>query len=51
MSTDPFLTTPAAAELRRAEGSFYICMALAAVATALAGFAPALYNPPPVWHH
>lgn len=45
MSTDPILTTPAAAELRRTEGRFYICMALAAVATALAGFAPALYNP------
>lgn len=38
-------TIPAATVLRRPEGWFYIGMALAAVVTALAGFAPAFYDP------
>jgi hypothetical protein len=45
MPIDTASAIPAATVLRRSEGRFYICMALAAVATALAGFAPALYDP------
>jgi len=42
---DTASTIPAATVLRRAEGRFYIGMALAAVVTALAGFAPAIFDP------
>jgi hypothetical protein len=45
MSIDTASRIPAAALLRRAEGRFYIGMALTAIATALAGFAPAIIDP------
>jgi len=45
MPIDTALTMPATTVLRRAEGRFYIGMALAAAATAIAGFAPAIYDP------
>ncbi len=45
MPADTASTIPAATVIRRAEGRFYIGMALAAGATALAGFAPAIFDP------
>ena len=44
MPVDTASTISAASVLRRAEGRFYIGMALAAAATALAGFAPAIFD-------
>lgn len=45
MSDDTASTFPAATLPRRVEGRFYIVMAIAAVATALAGFGPAIVDP------
>lgn len=45
MSIDTVMTMPAATRVRRAEGRFFIGMALVAVATALAGFGPAIIDP------
>ena len=45
MPIDTASSIPTATVLRRAEGRFYIGMALAAAATAIAGFAPAIYDP------
>ena len=38
-------TLPTASAIRRAEGRFYIAMALAAIVTAIAGFGPAIVDP------
>jgi hypothetical protein len=45
MAVDSALTIPAATALRRSEGRYYIGMALAVIATAIAGFAPAIVDP------
>jgi hypothetical protein len=45
MPIDTIFPAPTARATRRTEGRFYICMAIAAMATALAGFAPAIVDP------